>query len=90
MGRVNQSGSEGDIKMDTFKGIPFMGSSKTGTYATRNDKHVDVSFEALMKIMADLPDPPTMLRYKIEVNDMLPKNTIFVSSDIADVIEKEI
>jgi hypothetical protein len=73
--------------MNTLEGLKFFESNQTGTYTTSTGKGIDLSLEALMKIMADLPDPPVMLRVDIKACQILPKNTILISSDIADVLD---
>lgn len=74
--------------MDTFKGLPVLSqSNQVGTYTTNGNKQVDIPVEVLFKIMKDLPDPPQAFKAAILPNGLLPKNTIMISSDIAEKID---
>ena len=72
-------------------GFHFFGEQHSGIYtSTRSGKEIEVTLEALMKIMEDLPEPPTILRVDIIASSLLPANTIMISGDIADKLNWEI
>jgi hypothetical protein len=63
-------------------------SNQIGTYTSANNKDVDFSLEALLEIAAKLPKPPECLVFNIKEFKLLPENTLFVSSDLAEKLER--
>lgn len=59
-------------------------------YTTSNGTDVQVDIAALMKVMADIPEVPKIFSMKISLfrNNILPKNCIFMSEDVADALEE--
>jgi hypothetical protein len=60
------------------------------TYTTSDGKHVGVSISALMKIICEIPETPKLFTMPIEIirSDIMPKNYILLSNDVADALEK--
>lgn len=59
-------------------------------YTTTGGQNIQVSLAALIKLMSDIPELPRvfMMDIKLVSHSILPKNTIFISSDIAGAIEE--
>lgn len=49
-----------------------------------------MSLAALTKLMSDIPEEPRIFKMDIKLvsSSRLPKNTIYISSDIAEAIEE--
>ena len=75
--------------MNDFLSFPFMGNYNC-TYTTSSGNKVKMSIDALMKIMEDIPEKPRILTMPIQIlkHKILPPNTIFISSDIAEALEQ--
>lgn len=60
------------------------------SYTTSSGQNVNVSIAALMEIMKQIPESPKIFSMDISLftNNLLPKNTIILSKDVADALEE--
>ena len=60
------------------------------TYTATSGKNIKVSIAALVEVMKNIPAKPQIftMGIKFVVNGYLPKNTIFLSKDVADALEQ--
>ena len=60
------------------------------TYATSGGEKVGVSISALMKVIVEMPETPKLFTMPIEIikSDILPKNYIVLSKDVANALEQ--
>jgi len=61
-----------------------------GTYTTSNGTNTKVSIAALIEVMKQIPEPPKIfsMDFRLFANNLLPKNTIIMSKDIAEALEE--
>lgn len=60
------------------------------TYTTTANADIKMSIDALMALIEEIPERPKIFRMNINVisNDILPKNYIMLSKDVADALEE--
>jgi len=61
-----------------------------GTYTTSNGTNTKISIAALIETMKQIPEPPKIfsMDFQLFANNLLPKNTIIMSKDIAEALEE--
>jgi hypothetical protein len=71
---------------------PLMDNLCNCSYTSTSAGDVKVDIAALIKIMQDIPEVPRVYKMDIDLkpSPFLLKNTIVISSDIADAIEEAI
>ncbi len=72
-----------------YRNKQFFMSDCNCSYTASNGRKCRLSLEALFGIMEQIPERPKILTIPINVvsHDLLPKNTIFISNDIAAELE---
>jgi len=75
--------------LNPFPFDKFDNCTYTSTYLTNEGKQIRISITALFELMDSIPKPLQIFTMPIQLKEapIIPDNTIFISSDIAKLLE---